>query len=188
MKIKIILFLLFITLIPVRTFTQEFVIGAKFGIGSSKYKRQSDDVKTENYLTQKYALSLEFAPYFSKFFIVSGFDFENNSLGTNLMIPLGLRIVVGEKFKGFIEGVGYYSIKLKTKSEDYILINGGGIKLGTGIQYKFDNHWLIEIAYSGRFGFSPHLKEEIILPGYQIIYEKYTLTSHQIELCLKYRF
>lgn len=188
MKIKIFLLFICVTLISVTNYAQEFVVGAKFGIGNSRYKKQSDGFKTEKYLTQKYALSLEFAPYFSKFFIVSGLYFENNSLGTNLMVPLGLRLAIGKKFKGFIEGAGYYSKNLKTNSEDYILINGGGIKLGAGIQYKFDNNLLIELGYSGRFGFSPHMQKEIILPGYQITYEKYTLSSHQIELCLKYRF
>jgi len=188
MNVKRLILFIAIANISTIALTQDFSFGAKLGIGNSIYKRQSDGEKTPKYLTQKYGLSLEFSPYFSKFFILSGADFEINSLGNSMMIPLDLRIIIGKDFRFFIEGGGYYSISLKSKSEQYSLKNDLGLRAGIGLQYKITRNWLIETAYIGKFGFTPHLEEEIYLPGNQIQYEKYTVMFNQIQLSLKYRF
>ncbi len=188
MKIKKLILFIAIANISIITLGQSFSIGAKLGIGNSIYKKQSDEEKTPKYLTQKYGLSLEFSPYFSKFLILSGAEFEINSLGNCMMLPLSLRIIIGNDFRLFLEGGGYYNISLKSKSEQYILKNDLGLRAGIGFQYKITRNWLIETAYIGKFGFTPHLEEEIYLPGNQIQYEKYTMMFHQIELSLKYKF
>ncbi len=188
MKLKKFTLLICFIILPVANFAQGFIVGAKFGVGSSMYKRQSDGLKITDNFTQRYALSLAFSPYFSKFLVVSGVEYETNHLTTDLMIPLGLRIAIGDKFKGFIEGGGYFTISVKSKSESYTSKNDIGGRAGIGLQYKINRNWIIELAYFGKFGFTPRLEEEIVIPGNQIQYEKYRLTSHQIELCVKHSF
>jgi len=188
MKIKRLILFVGIINISIVTLCQNFSVGAKFGLGNSVYKRQSDEENTAKYLTQKYGFSVEFSPYFSKFFILSGTEFEINDLGNCMMIPLSLRIIIGQTFAIFIEGGGYYNISLKSASEQYILKNDLGLRAGLGLQYKITRNWLIEVAYNGKFGFTPHLEEKIYLPGNQVQYEKYTAQFHQIELSFKYRF
>lgn len=166
---------------------QDFTFGIRTGYGNTIYKRQSDELKTEKYFTQKFGLSAEFSPYFSRFFIVSGTDFEFNDFGSSMMIPLGLRITVGNDFRVFIEGGGYYTINLKDKSEEYNLKNDLGVRAGLGMQYRFDRNWMIELAYFGKFGFTPRLEQEIPIPGNEIHYENYTQTFNQIEISVKYR-
>ena len=186
-KKRLILFIAVIN-ISIITLCQNFSVGAKFGIGNSIYKRQSDGENIPKYSTQKYGFNLEFSPYFSKFYILSGAEFEINDLGNSMIIPLSLRIIIGRDFGVFIEGGGYYNISLKSKSEQYILKNDLGLRAGVGLQYKITRNWLIEAAYIGKFGFTPHMEEEIQLPGNQIQYEKYTVLFHQFELNVKYRF
>lgn len=188
MKIKRLILFIAILNISIIALAQDLTIGTKLGFGNTIYKRQSDGEKTPKYFTQKYGFSIEFSPYFSKFFILSGAEFEINRLGNSMMIPLGLRIIVGNDFKFFIEGGGYYNLSFSSKSEQYVLKNDLGLRAGLGVQYKISRNWLIETAYIGKFGFTPHLEEEIILPGNQIEYEKYNLIFNQIELSLKYRF
>jgi hypothetical protein len=188
MNLKRLILFFAIANISIITLGQDFSIGAKIGYGNSIYKRQSDGEKTPKYFTQKYGFSVEFSPYYSKFFILSGAEFEINELGNRMMIPLSLRIIIGQDFRFFIEGGGYYNISLKNKSEKYIQMNDIGLKAGIGFQYKINRNWLIETAFIGKYGFTAHLEEEIVLPGNQIDFEKYTLMFHQIELSLKYRF
>jgi opacity protein-like surface antigen len=188
MKHKKILFIICLAFIPAAMYAQEFIIGAKYSIGNSIYKRQSDEQETEKYITHCYGMMLEFSPYFSKFFIVSGVELEMNNLGNNLMIPLALRIAFGKNFKVFIEGGGYYSIARKNKTEKFSFVNNFGAKAGLGMQYKIDKNWMAEMAYTGKFGLSPRLEEKIIIAGYQTQIEKYSAISHQLELAIKYRF
>lgn len=169
-------------------YAQDFIIGVKYSVGNSIYKRQSDEWETEKYITQCYGLTLEFSPYFSKFFIVSGVDLETNSIGNSFMIPLALRIAFGKNFKVFIEGGGYCSFARKNKTEKYTLVNNFGAKAGLGMQYKIDKNWIAEVAYAGKFGLTPRLEEKIIIAGYQTQIEKYSVISHQLELSVKYRF
>ncbi|MBA7545689.1 hypothetical protein ES705_38061 [subsurface metagenome] len=167
---------------------QDFIIGAKLGMGNSFYKRQSDELETARYLTQKYALSFEYSPYFSRFLIVSGIEFDKNSLGSTVTIPLGFRITVGKSVQPFIEGGGYYTVNLKDKSEEYILKNHIGVRIGLGIFYKINRNWRIEAGYFWKFGLAPGLDEEILLPGNQVEYEHYNLYGQNIELSVKYLF
>ncbi|MGD2034456.1 MAG: hypothetical protein PVF73_05325 [Bacteroidales bacterium] len=186
--IKRVLICICVVGIPSVGSAQSLVLGVKLGIGGTTYKKQSDGTESESYFSSKEALSVEFSPYFSKFYIVSGIDFETNSRENHLTIPLCLKVVIGKDFRFFLEGGGYYSFGLRSKTEEFQIKNDMGIRAGAGIQYKLNRNLILEAAYSGKFGFTPLMEEEVSLPGNQVKLEKYTINTHQFELGIKYSF
>jgi hypothetical protein len=188
MKIYKNIIIILILSLSVKSFSQDFTVGVNYGFGMANFKKQSDASKTQLYSFQKLGLSFEFSPYFSKFFVVSGINYETNSLGNMLTVPFGFKICVGESFRPYVKLGGYYSHVLRSKQEDYILNEDLGIEFGFGVLYSLNKRIRIEFGYSQRFGFKGAVEEEIMLPLNQISYEKYDLRAGNLELGLKYRF
>jgi hypothetical protein len=167
---------------------QDFILGARYGYGKSAYKRQSDGLMISARSTQRIGISLEFSPFYSKLFLVSGIEFETNNLGSTLSVPLGFRITLGNTFRPFIELGGYYTHPLNSKQSDYTITRDLGIKAGIGGIYSINKRWRIELGYFHRFGFRGVLGEEIQLPLGQVTFEQYDLRAGNLELGVKYRF
>ncbi len=171
-----------------QSFSQDFIIGPKYGYGKTTYKRQSDELIIPSQPNQRIGISLEFSPYYSKFFVVSGIEYETNDLGSSLSIPLGIRIAIGNTFHPFIEAGGYFSYPLKSKQTEYTLETDLGARVGLGLMYFINKRWRIELGYFYRFGFKGVLGEEIQLPLGQVTIEQYDLRAGNLELVVKYRF
>ena len=167
---------------------QDFILGARYGYGKATYKRQSDGLMIPAKSTQRVGITFEFSPFFSKFFVVSGIEYETNNLGSSLSIPLGLRISLGNTFRPFIELGGYYTHPLNSKQSNYVITRDLGVKVGAGLLYSIDKRWRIELGYFHRFGFKGILAEEIELPLGQVTSEQYDLRAGNLELGVKYRF
>jgi hypothetical protein len=167
---------------------QDFILGARYGYGKAAYKRQSDDLMISAQTTQRVGLSLEFSPFFSKFFVVSGFEYEINDFGSSLSIPLGIRIALGNTLRPFIEAGGYYSHPLNSKHTDYTITRDLGARVGVGCIYVINKRWRLEIGYFHQFGFKGALGEEIELPLGQVSFEQYDLRAGHLALGVKYRF
>jgi hypothetical protein len=186
-RIKYILIGLFLGL-TVSLAAQDFILGTRYGYGKAAYKRQSDGLMIPAMTTQRVGISLEFSPFYSKLFVVSGFEYETNNLGSSLSVPLGLRISLGNTFRPFIELGGYYTHPLNSNQSDYTITRDLGVKAGAGGIYSINKRWRIELGYFHRFGFKGILGEEIQLPLGQVTFEQYDLRAGNLELGIKYRF
>lgn len=167
---------------------QDFIVGVRYGYGKSAYVRQSDDLMIPARSTHKTGISLEFSPFYSKLFVVSGIEYETNDLGSSLSIPLGFRIALGNTFRPFFELGGYYAHPLKSKQTNYTFTRDVGIRVYGGLMYAINKRWRVELGYLHRFGFKGILGEQIQLPIGQITYEQYDLRAGNLELGIKYRF
>ena len=184
---KYIIICLFLGL-TTQALAQDFIIGSKYGYGKSNYKRQSDGLMISSEPTHRVGISLEFSPYFSRFFVVSGIEYETNKLGNSISIPLGIRITLGKTLRPFFEAGGFFSYPLLSKQTDYTLEKDFGARVGGGLIYYINKRWRTELGYFYRFGFKSVLREEIQLPMDQVTIEQYDLRAGNLELCVKYRF
>jgi len=167
---------------------QDFILGLKYGYGTSSFVRQSDDRKTPAYTTHKVALTTEFSPYYSKLFIASGLEYEMHELANGLTIPLSVRIVLGKTIRPFFEGGGYFTYSFTDPQDDYIVKNDLGAKVAAGIMLYLKQHWRLELGYYYRAGLTPALEEEIPLPLDQVTTEEYRRKAGTVEIAVKYRF
>lgn len=177
-----------LALMSVETQAQDFIVGAKLGIGYLNYKNQATSNSLDGYATTQAGISLEYSPYFSRMLIVSGLSFESSKLGNEVTVPFGIRILFGEKFRPYTELGGYYSVNLKTKQDDYILKNHTGARVGMGLLYIVDKRIRFDAGYFMRFGLNTALEEEIELPANQFDYDRYNAFSGNLEIVIKYRF
>jgi opacity protein-like surface antigen len=174
--------------LTIQAYSQDFILGARYGYGKASYKRQSDGLMIPNHAMHRMGISLEFSPYFSKLFLVSGIEFETNDLGSSLSIPLGFRVCIGNKFRPFLELGAYYSHPLRTRDTIYTITRDAGVRAGAGLLYTLNKRWRIELGYFHRFGFKGVLGEEIPLPAGNVTFEQYDLRNGNLELGVKYRF
>ncbi len=180
------LFLVFIlTEMPVAG--QDFLVGGKVGIGKATFRNQNTDERVDETIS-RYGLSLGFSPYFSKLFIQSGAEIETSSLGSFMTVPLTIRVAVGEKVRPYVDLGGYYSFSTRSKQDEFLVQNNGGLKAGLGMLYLLDKRWRIEAGLAFRYGLSPTFEEEILLPGNQSVFDPYLERSLSFELGMAYRF
>lgn len=168
--------------------SQDFILGLKYGYGNNTFIRQSDNKKTPAFATHKLGLVAEFSPYYSRFFIISGIEFEMNDLDKGITIPFSVRVVLGNTVQPFIEGGGYYHYSLTDLSEDFSVKNDLGVQVMAGFLVKLNKNIRLELGYNYRLGLTKALEEEIILPLNQIMLEEYRRKSGSIDVCIKYRF
>lgn len=186
-NLKYFIFILIITnLTP--SFSQDFHLGAKYGIGSAGYTRQSDNFKTDHYSFNKGALTFEYSPFLSHLFIGSGVEYQISDLGNTLSVPLTFRLAFRKKVRPFVECGGYYNYNLDDNDDLYTIKNDLGAKVGCGLLIHMGKRWRFDAGYFHRFGFTAGLKEEILLPLEQIQLENYRLNEGSFEFCIKYRF
>jgi hypothetical protein len=167
---------------------QDLIIGARYGVGSIHYNRQSDNYNSPRSLTNKAALVVEFSPFFSYIFFNSGIEFISNDYSKSLSIPLTIRLAFGTKIRPYIEGGGYYSYSSASKPENYIVKNDMGATAGIGLLFLLNKRVRLDAGYFRRYGFVPGLEEKILLPLEQVQYEKYKLHEGSFNISLEYRF
>lgn len=168
--------------------SQSIDVGIKYSYGNQYFTRQSDNLKTPKYGTHRIMLAAEYTPYFSKLYVCSGLEYETYTLGTSLKIPLTIKFVPGKRISPFFEGGGFYTIILKEKTEDLMLVNDAGAKAGAGLRVRAGKKLICEIGYSYRFGLTTALEEEVLLPLHQVAIEEYRRKSGSFEISLKYHF
>jgi len=183
---KMILLLLLLTALQGKS--QDFIVGAKLGIGNAKFKNQSSSEVLKGYAVSRAGISLAFSPYFSKIQLISGAEFESSKLGNYLSIPYAARLILGEKYQPFVELGGYYSFALNAKQTEYFLKNNAGVRVGLGMAYAIDKRLRLEFGYFQRFGLSAAIEKEIELPANQYAYDSYLMQGGNIEIAVKYRF
>jgi hypothetical protein len=167
---------------------QDYLVGLKYGLGNMNYIRQSDNIKLKSGLDQKIGLVVEFSPFYSNLFFISGIEYEMSKYANILSIPLSIRLAFGKKFLPFIEGGGFYNSILESKTEDFVLKNHLGGKTGIGLMVAPNKSIRFDIGYFWRFGFTPGLEEEVLLPLDLIQHEEYKMHEGSLEFSIKYRF
>jgi hypothetical protein len=188
MKLLFFLTLIFTFFFCPNSNSQDIIIGIKYGYGNGTYKRFDNSQKTASSKFNQYGISLAYSPYYSKLSVESSIEYEINDLADYIYIPVGFRITFGKKLRPFVECSGYYSILMKSNSEEYIMKNDYGARLGLGLMYAIDKRWRIEAGYYRRYGFGSPLNEKIQIPVNTYTLEKNRFSSYNIELAVKYRF
>jgi hypothetical protein len=167
---------------------QDFIFGPKYGYGTASYTRQSDGMKLEESAQHRVAFVMEFSPFLAGVFFISGVEYISNDFTASVSIPLTIRVTAGKKVRPFVEGGGYYNSSITDKADNYAVENDWGAKTGAGLLFA-PNKWLrFDAGYFWRFGLTPGLEEEVLLPLGQIQYEEYHLREGSFEISIRYRF
>ncbi|MBN1597371.1 MAG: outer membrane beta-barrel protein [Bacteroidales bacterium] len=167
---------------------QDLTIGIKYGIGVSDYKKVSDNEKISGQELQAVGLSLEYSPYYSRFFIIFGANYEMAKMGNYLSIPLDFRVTLGNNLRMFGQFGGYYSINILDDTDDYTLNNHYGLRAGAGILWLINKRLRLEGCYNYRHSLVSALDEEVLLPLNQVQTDEYKINSGIFEFAFKYRF
>ena len=168
-------------------YSQNFIMGVQYGIGSQHFTRSSDDLKTAAYITHHGSLMFEFSPYYSLLFINAGAEYTTHDLGTEVCIPLSVRIAPGKKVRPFFEIGGYYNYALSDFEDEYQFENDFGALGRAGLLFYVSKRFRIELSYFRNYGLTPALKEEVLLPLDQVSIEPYKRFEQGASLRLKFR-
>jgi hypothetical protein len=178
----------FLCILGNNIFSQDFIAGIRYGYGEGNYCKIDNAENVAFSKINQFGITMAYSPYYSKLSVESAFEFEKNDLANYLYIPLCFRITIGKIVRPFIECGGYYSFLIKDKSEDYIMKNDYGARVGGGLLFALGRKWRIEAGYFKKYGFAGALEKEIAIPVNSFTYEKSRISPFNIEFTLKYRF